>query len=405
MPPPAFRRDRLTLLLYVCLGAFGAVQTLPGAVTPALRAELGYSYTTAGLHLTVYAVGAVVAGVLGPALDRRAGRHRLLLLGLVGSATGAAGLALGRVLPATLLAAAVLGALATLIVLTVQSALSDAHGVHRPVAFSESNVVAAVGATAGPLVVGLAAGLLGSWRWGVLGLVVTTLAVALLVRPAALPPGLVDAASAPRGPLPRGVRAGIALVFCAVVLEWCVAYWGATYLRDVVGLARSTAVAGMACFFGAMLVGRTAGGVLARRVAPDRIVAVALGVLGAGLALQAAGTSAAVALVGLVVLGLGVSVLFPLGLSLAVAGAPARAPLISGRCITAGAVAILLGPLVVGRLADAVGLRPALLVLPAVLVAAAAALAVVRGEPSDAGDRTPLTREAAERGMRPEARR
>jgi len=63
------------------------------------------------------------------------------------------------------------------------------------------------------------------------------------------------------------------------------------------------------------------------------------------LLLQAVGTAPATSLAGLAVLGLGVSVLFPMGLSLAVAGAPLRAALISGRCITAGAVAVLLGPL------------------------------------------------------------
>lgn len=375
---PAFSRDRLTLLLYGGLGTFGFLQTVPGAVTPALRAELGYSYTTAGLHLTLYAVGSVLAGVLGPALDRRVGRRRLLLCGLLGAAAGATGLVLGRSLPATLAAALVLGALGTLVLLTTQTGLSDAHGEQRAVAFSEGNVVASVGATAGPLVVGAGAGLLGSWRWGVLGLVGATLVAVLMVRTAPLPAAVVEERTAGRARLPGPVRAGIALVFCAVVLEWCVAYWASTYLRDVAGLARPVAVAGAACFFAAMLVGRIAGGVLVRRLDPARIVAGALGVVAAGLVLQALGTAPALALGGLVVLGLGVSVLFPMGLSLAVRGAPARAVVISGRCITAGGSAVLLGPLVVGRLADAVGLRAALLVLPVALVGAVAALAGTR---------------------------
>lgn len=375
---PAFERDRLTVLLYVALGTFGFLQTVPGAVTPALRAEFGYSYTTAGLHLTLYAAGSVLAGLLGPGLDRRLGRHRLLLVGLLGGAAGATGLMLGRALPWTLLSALVLGGLATLVLLTVQTGLSDAHGVHRPVAFSESNVVASVGTTTGPLVVGAGAGLLGSWRWGVLGLVAAAVVVAWLVRHAPLPVAVAEEHDLRGGALPRGALAGIALVFCAVVLEWCVAYWAPTYLRDVVELERSTAVAGGALFFGAMLVGRLAGGVLARRHDPARIVVGALAVFAVGLALQAVGTAPATALVGLAVLGLGVSVLFPMGLSLAVAAAPARAAVISGRCITAGAVAVLLGPLAVGRLADAVGLRAALLVLPVTLAAAVGALVVVR---------------------------
>ena len=387
LPAAAFQRDRLTVLLYVALGTFGFLQTVPGGVTPALRADFGYSYTTAGLHLTLYAVGSVLAGLLGPGLDRRLGRHRLLLLGLLGGAAGATGLGLGRALPWTLLSALVLGGLGTLVLLTVQTGLSDAHGEHRPVAFSESNVVASLGATTGPLVIGAGAALLGSWRWGVLGLVAATLVVAWLVRHAPLPVAVAEENDVPGGGLPLGALAGIALIFCAVVLEWCVAYWAPTYLRDVVGLKRSTAVAGGALFFGAMLVGRIAGGVLARRYDPARIVVAALAVFAVGLLLQAVGTAPATVLAGLAVLGLGVSVLFPMGLSLAVAAAPALAGVISGRCITAGGVAVLLGPLVVGRLADEVGLRPALLVLPVTLAAAAGALAVVRAAAAAEGRR------------------
>ena len=79
-----------------------------------------------------------------------------------------------------------------------------------------------------------------------------------------------------------------------------------------------------------------------------------------------------------VLLGLGISVLFPLGLSLAIAAAPRAAATVSGRCVTAGSLAVLLGPLVVGRLADVVGLRQALLVLPVTALAAAPLLRASR---------------------------
>ncbi|HWH30142.1 MAG TPA: hypothetical protein VNU26_14510 [Mycobacteriales bacterium] len=46
----------------------------------------------------------------------------------------------------------------------------------------------------------------------------------------------------------------------------------------------------------------------------------------------------------------------------------------SGRCIVAGSSAVLVGPLAVGQLADAVGLRAALTVLPVAVVGGAALL-------------------------------
>lgn len=375
---PSFTRDRTTLVLYAGLGVFGALQVVPGLVTPALRDELGYGYTLASLHVSAFAAAGVVAGLLSPRLDRRVGRRAVLLLGLLGMAAGVAGLTVGRMPAATLAAAALTGLLGTLIIVAVQSALSDHHGERRAVAFAESNVVASVGTTAAPLAVGAAAAALGSWRWGVLALAATGLLVAAASRRTAVPstPRPRHGAAPAAGRLPRAARAGVGLVFAGVVLEWTVSYWGATYLREVVGLGRPAAVTAMTLFFGAMLTGRVAAGVLVRRVDAARLVAAGLAVVATGLAVHAASTGTLPALAGLVLLGLGVATLFPLGLSLAVAGAPLRPADVSARCVVAGSSAVLLGPLVVGQLADAVGLRAALGLLP--LVAAAAALLLAR---------------------------
>ena len=376
--PVAFRRDGPTRVLYAALGVFGALQVVPGTVTPQLREEFGYGYAQAGLHLSAYALGSVVAGLAVPRLERRAGRRALLVTGLVGAALSAGALTLGQLLAATLAAAFGIGVLGTLVLGVVQAGLSDHHGPHRAVAFSESNVLASVGATTAPLLVGAAGALLGTWRDGVLVLAAAALLLALLARRTPLPPGELPETVEDAHRLPPAARAGVALVFFGVVAEWSIGYWGATYLRDEVGLSSSFAVTGMSCFFVAMLAGRAAGGVLVRRQDTGRVVLLALGLAAAGVAVESVGTRPAPALAGLVLLGLGVSVLFPLGLALAVARAPGRAALVSSRCITCGALAVLLGPLLVGGLADEVGLRAALLVLPLALAGATAALRGVR---------------------------
>lgn len=373
---PHFSRDRTSLLLYAALGVFGALQVVPGLITPALRDELGYGYTLASLHVTAFAGFGVVAGLLAPRLDRRIGRRAVLVVGLLGMAAGVAGLTAGRGPASTLAAAALTGMLGTLIIVAVQSALSDHHGERRAVAFAESNVIASVGTTAAPLAVGATAAVLGSWRWGVLALAVSGLVVAALARRTAVPvtPVPTDGDDVRSGGLPLAARLGVGLVFLGVVVEWTVSYWGATYLREVVGLTRPAAVTAMTVFFGAMLSGRVATGVLVRRVDAARLVAVSLGVVAAGLAVHAVSTAAPPALVGLALLGLGTAALFPLGLSLAVEGAPLRPADVSGRCVVAGSTAVLLGPLLVGQLADALGLRTALVLLPVVVATAAVLL-------------------------------
>jgi MFS family permease len=367
-----FVRDRTTLLLYAALGVFGALNVVPGLVAPALRDEFGYGYTLASLHLSLFAALGLVSGLVGPWLDRRYGRRAVLLLGVLGMAGATAAFTAGRVAAATLLAAAVAGLLGTLVILAVQAGLADHHGERRSVAFAESNVVASIGSTAAPLVVGAAAAALGSWRWGVLALAATGLLVALAARGTGVPSRQDEAADtgpAPTGPLPTAARAGVLLLFTGVVLEWSVSYWGATYLREVVGLERARAVTAMTVFFAAMLVGRAAGGWLVRTVDAARLVAAGLVTVAVGIALHVTSTATPVVLVALALLGLGIAVLFPLSLALAVDAAPDRAALVSSRCIVAGSTAVLLGPLVVGQLADTVGLRPALLVMPVVTVA------------------------------------
>jgi fucose permease len=363
------------VLLYAALGVFGCLQVVPGLVTPALRAELGYGYTLASLHVTAFAALGLVAGLLAPRLDRRLGRRALLLLGLLGMSVALGALTAGRTPVATLAAAGTTGLLGTLIIVAVQSALSDHHGERRAVAFAESNVVASLGATTAPLVVGAAAAALGSWRWGVLALGAAGLLVAASARGVPVPATATEVESrAVGGPLPAVARLGVGLVFAGVVLEWSVSYWGATYLREVVELDRATAVTAMSLFFGAMLAGRVAGGILVRRRDPAVLVGWGLGLTAAGMAIHAASTRPPVALPALLLLGFGIAVLFPLGLALAVGGAPARAALVSARCIVVGSSAVLLGPLVVGQVADAIGLRPALVLLPLVVVGAAGLL-------------------------------
>lgn len=381
-PVTAFVRDRTTVVLYAALCAFGAMQTVPSLATPALREEFGYDYGLSSAHLSLYAAGSVLTGLVGAQLGRLLGRRVVLVVGLLGFAAGAALLAAGRAPWATLGACLLAGTLGTLVLVTVQAALADHHGEQRAVAFAESNAMASVGTTLAPLVVGGLAASTGSWRWGVLLLAAGTAAVGLTARGAAVPQPSRQPASPERARLPRAARAGVALVFCGVVLEWSVAFWGATYLRDVVGLDRDTAVTAMALLFGAMLAGRVAGALLVARHGAPRLLVAALSATAAGLALAASTTAAPATLAALVLLGAGISVIFPLGLSLAVGAAPSQAAVVSGRCVTVGALAVLLGPLVVGRLADQVGLRAALLVLPVTLAAAVPLLRSSRTRPA-----------------------
>jgi fucose permease len=168
------------------------------------------------------------------------------------------------------------------------------------------------------------------------------------------------------------------MLFCTTAAEWCITAWGATFVEDAAEVSTDTAVALMAGYFGGVLAGRTLGSRLARRHDPARLLALALAVTAAGFAILWPSTGPAQALVGLSLLGLGLGNLFPMGTSVAVALAPERAMLASGRAVMMSAFAVVLAPLTVGTLADATSLTAALGVVPVFLVLAAAGLTLVR---------------------------
>ena len=179
------------------------------------------------------------------------------------------------------------------------------------------------------------------------------------------------------GRLPAVFWIAAAMLFCTTAAEWCVNAWGATFVEDAADVSTDTAVALMAGYFGGVLAGRVLGSRLTRRHDPARLLAVALAVSAAGFAILWPATAPAQALVGLTLLGIGLGNLFPMGLSVTVSLASERAALASGRAVATTSFAVLLAPLTVGALADATSLTAALVVVPILLVLAAAALALV----------------------------
>jgi fucose permease len=178
--------------------------------------------------------------------------------------------------------------------------------------------------------------------------------------------------------LPRAFWVAAAVLVCVTAAEWCVTAWGATFVDDEVGVSTDTAVTLMAGYFVGVVVGRTVGSRLARRYDPSLLLAVALGVAAAGFVVLWPAGAPGQAVAGLLLLGVGIGNLFPMALSLAVSLAPGRAGPASGRAVAMTSLAVLVAPLTVGALADAASLELALLMVPVLLVLAAAGLVVAR---------------------------
>ena len=186
-----------------------------------------------------------------------------------------------------------------------------------------------------------------------------------------------DAASAPPAHFARptfGVMLLVAVALPAMVLEGAGADWSAIYMRDVFGA--SPFVAGLAVATGALAQAITrffADRVVARHQ-PVVVARVLLGVLGAGTLLVFAAPSGAAALLGFALMGMGTSAIFPLAMS-AAAQRTDRAPATNVAALAQiSFVAFLLGPPLLGYLAQTFGIRWAFGAgLPLVMLSFAAA--------------------------------
>jgi len=376
--PPGleFHRDRLTWVAYVVLAWFAYLQAAPGLVIAHLREELGLSYSRGGLHVAAFAAGSMVAGVTSARLEHALGRRALLWSAAALMGAGAIGLTAGRIAEVTVGSVLVMGLGGGLLLVTIQAALADHHGDRRAVALTEANVAASIAYVVLIGVLSVTAALHAGWRVALLASLVVPVLTWWRNRRLAIdapPPSRVA-----RGRLPGVFWVAAAMLFCTTAAEWCITAWGATFVEDAAGVPTDTAVALMAAYFGGVVAGRVLGSRLARRHDPVRLLAIALAVTAAGFAILWPSTAPAQALAGLSLLGIGLGNLFPMGLSVAVALAPRRAALASGRAVAMTSFAVLLAPLTVGTLADAASLKAALGVVPVALVLAAAGLTLVR---------------------------
>jgi len=163
------------------------------------------------------------------------------------------------------------------------------------------------------------------------------------------------------------------VTLCATTLEGAAADWLALFLTDERGATASLAASGYAVFAVAMAAGRFSGTAVAERLGRDGAVRVGGLVSFAGVLLTVLGPGLAAAYAGAALWALGVCLVFPAAVS-AGGEAPDRPADAIAAVTTIGYGGFLLGPPLIGLLADRVGLGRALLVL-LVLAAGIATLA------------------------------
>ena len=155
-----------------------------------------------------------------------------------------------------------------------------------------------------------------------------------------------------------------------MAIEWCVIYWASTFLEESIGLSRELAASALSIFFLGGILARFAGSQLTRRYDAEILLVGALVLSALAFPLFWLGGSAALALIGLFILGVGVANLFPFALVVASAAGASAVDRASARISLGNGCAILLTPQLLGSLADSVGIARAYGIVAALLALA-----------------------------------
>jgi fucose permease len=365
-----FHRDRFTWLAYLSLAFYAYFLNILGPITPFLKEELRLSYTVSSLHFTAFAVGILFVGLFGHVIIQRIGRQRALWLGLFGMSLSAVLLVMGTTPIITIGASFLMGWVGSLILIIVPAALSDQHEDLKVVALSEANVIASILSTAAPLLVGWFAQWTGQWRFALGIVALTPIVMFPSLRHAGDPTGrTVDEASTQRNTsLPLLFWMYWAALFLGVAVEFCMVFWSANYLEQALGVGKASAAQAVSLFLAAMILGRMAGSRLVQRFSTRAVVTVSILIAGIGFLIFWRAEISLVGLIGLFLTGLGIANLYPLILSLAISAANGNTDQAGARATLASGTAILALPLMLGRLADVVGIRSAYGVVVALLI-------------------------------------
>ncbi len=353
-------RNRVTWLAYLMLAFYGYFLNIFGPITPYLKSELKLSYTVSSLHFSAFALGMIGAGLIGHRLIQRIGRWTALWISAFGISIGSLLLIAGHHPLLTIGASFCMGLVGSLVLTIVPSVLADQHGELRSVAFTEANVIASMLSAVAPVLVGWFASTAFGWRTALVVGALSALAMRFAFRGIQLP-----AIQAPTDP--AGARNGLpalywvywAALVAVVSVEFCMIFWSADYLETQLDMPKAGAAQAVSLFLAGMIIGRAAGSRLAGRFGVRAFVTASLIIATAGFLTYWTAAAPLFGMVGLFITGLGVASLYPLILSLAVGSAGGGTVQASAFSSLASGVAIFGLPLILGRLADAVGIHRA----------------------------------------------
>lgn len=355
--------------MYGHLAVYGFFLFSFGPAQPLLRDEQGTSRTVAGLHGTALALGAIIAGLANTRLAHRFGPERASWIGMSIAAAGIIDLIALRALPFTLLGALVTGVGGSI---AINSSTSVFHE-HLPrmqaeKALTEGNSAAALFGAGGTTLVGLLVASRFGWRSGLLLALVGMLLVRVFIYRKPSEVHIPNPTGHSSGALPRRFWIGWICIVIAVGIEFGSSFWASALIRARTGASASNSTITVMVLALCMGVGRYLGSRSLHKASLDRLLILFLIITGLGFSVFWTANSTPVAFIGLGLVGLGVSMQYPLAISRLIRLSDHRPDLALGRASLGAGAAIGISPLLLGFLGDHIGIQKAYLLVPVMVV-------------------------------------
>ena len=372
-----FQRDRVfwlgslqTSLVVFFVGGFGPAQ-------PLLRIEQHTSLAVAGLHGTAMGIASIVAGFTGPILVHRFGRPRTTWIGMGCFLVGLVAFVFAPAVQFTLIAILIAGFGISTVVNAMVTRFTEHFRENASNALSQGSAVGSVGYILGTLSVGTLAAFGISWRLALLAVVPVAIFLYFHSRHEISDDHTPDEDGPQRGSLSAKFWfAWFGFVAC-IAGEFATTFWAAALIRDRIGSSPAfSTITIMAVGIG-MGLGRWYGPKVLKRFQLDSKLKFVIALQFFAFSVVWFSHTLLISLIALCVVGMGLSMQFPLSSLRLIGFSDNRPDLAIGRSSLAAGSAIGGSPFILGVLGDHFGISRAYLMVPVLVILAFSTLVIV----------------------------
>ncbi|MCX6434840.1 MAG: MFS transporter [Actinobacteria bacterium] len=381
-----FQRDRVfwlgslqASLVVFFVGGFGPAQ-------PLLRIEQQTSLAIAGLHGTAMGIASIAAGFTGPVFVHRFGRPRTTWIGMGIFLVGLIAFVFAPAVQFTLIATLIAGFGTSTVINAMVTRFTEHFRENASNALSQGNAVGSIGYILGTFSVGTLAAFGISWRLALLAVIPVAIFLYSQSRHEISDEHTPDESGPQRGALSgKFWFAWFGFVAC-IAGEFATTFWAAALIRDRIGSSPAFSTITIMAVGTGMGLGRWYGPKVLKRFQLDSKLKFVIALQFFAFSVVWFSHTLLISLIALCVVGMGLSMQFPLSSLRLIGFSDNRPDLAIGRSSLAAGSAIAGSPFILGVLGDYFGISRAYLMVPVLVILAFSTLVILPSQKVTVGE-------------------